>query len=54
MHYPQYRAPLHVRVYHDLLWYIRFFFTIILPHLEAALATVALMILLPILAAFVV
>ena len=54
MLYPRYRAPLHIRVYRDIIWYTRFFFTIVLPHLEAGLATAALFILLPILAAFVV
>lgn len=54
MLYSRYRAPLHIRVYRDIIWYTRFFFTIVLPHLEAGLATAALIILLPIMAAFVV
>lgn len=49
-----FKAPWHIRVYYDLRWYTRYFFTIILPHLQAGLAFVALIILLPILAAFVV
>ena len=54
MLYSRYHAPMHIRVYRDIIWYTRFFFTIVLPHLEAGLATAALIILLPIMAAFVV
>lgn len=53
MHYPRFIAPLHVRMYRTLCWYIRLFFTHI-PDIIAGLSAVALMILLPILAAFVV
>ena len=52
MLYPRYHAPLHIRMYRDLCWYIRSFISAI-PDMLAGLCLAALFALLPILAAFV-
>lgn len=53
MIYPNYIAPRHIRVYRDICWYTRYFFTHISDFL-AGLGVAVLIILLPIMAAFVV
>lgn len=47
-------TPLRERIIGDLIWYTRYFFRCILPMLFDALSYLLLIILLPILAAFVV
>ena len=55
MLYPRYLAPLHIRIWRDIIWYTRFFCKYILPELLVATALFALLfILLPVMAAFVV
>lgn len=53
MIYPNYTAPRHIRVYRDFCWYARYIFNHTSDVL-AGLAIVTLIILLPIMAAFVV
>lgn len=53
MNYPNYIAPRHIRVYRDICWYTRYIFNH-LSDIIAGLGIAALIILLPIMAAFVV
>ena len=53
MTYRNYIAPAHIRVYRDICWYTRYLFHH-MPDIIAGLGIAVLVILLPIMAAFVV